>query len=208
MSEITYVTLRADLCEPIEELLKICFPDMPPEDQYDAEMLLELEKMFAEGTIVALDQNRVVGMGTGIFVSIDFDNLTTEHNLFVENDHHNPEGIYYYGSDMAVHPDYRGRGIARQIYNRRKDIVIKTNRKGFVAAATLPGFANHKHEITSHAYVDKVVAGEIFDPTLSVQLRNGFKLMRVLQNFYIYPKSDNWSALIMWENPEYKTDGV
>ena len=48
---------------------------MPPGDQYTAKELRELAQIFPEGTIVALDGDTVVGMGTGIFCDLDLDNL-------------------------------------------------------------------------------------------------------------------------------------
>lgn len=167
--------------------------------------------LFPIGTPIVLDGDRPIGMGTGIFTNVDFDNMPPTENelLYDENDEsrHDPDGDYYFGSDLAVHPDYRGRGIARKIYNWRKKQVTDNNKKGFVAAAVLPGFADHRGKLTIHEYVDKVVAKELFDPTLSVQMRNGFHVVKLLHEFYTYPRSDNWSALILWENPTYTATG-
>lgn len=207
MSEITYTILRHDLCQAVAELLEICFPLMPIEDQYTKEELEEVAEVFPVGTIVALDGTQVVGMGTGIFTDLDFDNLPpTENNLLYDADdrlRHDDNGDFYYGSDMAVHPAYRRRGIGRQIYNRRKQLVINNAKRGFVAAAVLPGYADYKQEIDIHAYLKKVKNGDLFDPTLSMQMRNGFKIIRPIKDFFVYPKSDNWSALIRWDNPDY-----
>lgn len=208
MAEISYTILRHDLCPQLAELIEICFPDMPPEDQYDQGELEEMAEVFAAGTIVALDGDKTVGMGTGIFTNVDFDHMPpTENDLLYTNDssNHDDDGDFYYGSDMMVHPDYRGRGIGRQIYDRRKGLVLNNAKKGFVAAAVLPGYAEYKHQIDIHTYLGMVIKGEVFDPTLSMQMRNGFKVIRPLHNYFIYPKSDNWSALIYWENPEYST---
>ena len=204
MSVITYTTLTPELCPGIEALIKVAFPQMPASDQYDLDDLLEMADLFPEGTPVALDGSQVVGFGTGILIDIDFDNLpATEHDLLFDDEQdlsrHNPAGAYYYGSDLAVLPAYRGRGIARQIYDRRKALVVEQGKQGFVAAAVLPGYREYKQALDIDTYLAKVVAGEHFDPTLSVQLRNGFKVMRPLKDFFTYPRSDNWSALIMWQ---------
>lgn len=211
MNKITYTTIKHDLCEPIAELIKICFPLMPLEDQYSHEELLEVCDVFPEGTIVALDGERPIGMGTGIFADVDFENLPpTEKEFLYSNKtlNHNPNGAYYYGSDMMVHPEYRKRGIGRQIYNRRKGLVRDQNKRGFAAAAVLPGYANFKNKVDIYTYLEMVVDGEVFDPTLSMQMRNGFKLVRPIKDFFVYPRSNNWAALIVWENPAFQRKRV
>ena len=212
MTEITYTILDKSLSVRVAAMLKVCFPDMLPIDQYSSEELDEMAEVFPEGTIVALDEDRVVGMGTGVFLDLDFDDLPpTENELLDDEDgemRHEVDGAFYYGSDFAVHPDYRRMGIGRNIYQRRKAVVTRNNRKGFAAAAVLPGYEAHKATIGIHTYVEGVIAGDYYDPTLSMQLRNGFEVVGVKQDFFTYPRSDNWCALIVWWNPEYrKTEG-
>lgn len=203
MNEITYTILNKELCQPVADLVLHCFPTMLPVDQYDADDLLQYAERFPEGGIIALDGDTVIGMGLGIFANVDPHNLPAREHDFMYKEsvlQHDPHGDYYYGCDLAVHPDYRGRGIAREIYGHRKALVTDNSKKGFYAAAVLPGFEQHKANMDAQTYVDKVSAGELFDPTLSVQLRNGFHVVKVLHKFFVFPKSDDWSALILWEN--------
>ena len=205
METITYTTITQELAQPVVDLLRICFPQMRPRDQYSSQEMADMADIFPEGTIVALDGEKVVGMGTGIFVDLDLDNLPpTEDDLLYTDglSRHTPTGAYYFGSDLAVHPDYRGRQIGRNIYIRRKAVVTKYHKKGFVAAAVLPGYEHLQTQMSAHDYVNKVVAGELFDPTLSMQMRNGFQVLDVLHHFIVYPRSDHWCALIFWPNPE------
>ncbi|MEM9774295.1 MAG: GNAT family N-acetyltransferase [Chloroflexota bacterium] len=201
MSEITFTTITAQLCKPVAELVDMCFPDMPSIDKYSEEDLLKMNQTFPEGTIIALDGEMPVGMGTGIFTDLDFDNLPpTEHHLLEVNDEsaHDPDGDYYYGSDFCVHPNYRKQGIGREIYNHRKAVVIRHKKVGFAAAAVLPGYENFKQNTDIHEYLGMVKRGDVFDSTLSMQMRNGFTVIKPIKDFYTYPRSDNWSALILW----------
>lgn len=204
--KLTFSPITYELCAATAELISICFPDMPASEQYDAADFEEMVEVYPMGTVVVLDGEKVVGMGTGIFTDIDFDNLPAREIglLYGDDDEslHDDDGDYYWGSDIAVHPDYRGMGIAREIYRWRKAQVTDNGKKGFAAAAVLPGYADHRDKLTIHDYVDKVIAKELFDPTLSVQIRNGFRVVKLLHEFFIFPRSDNWSALIFWENPE------
>ena len=53
MNSITYHTLTFDMCLRVAELIKVCFPEMPAEEQYSQEELEEISHVFPEGTIVA-----------------------------------------------------------------------------------------------------------------------------------------------------------
>jgi hypothetical protein len=52
-----------------------------------------------------------------------------------------------------------------------------------VAGGALPGFQHHAGRMSVDAYIAEVVAGRIFDPTLSVQLKNGFAVRDVLRDY-------------------------
>jgi hypothetical protein len=47
-------------------------------------------------------------------------------------------------------------------------------------------------------YVSFVVAGEMFDPTLSVQLRQGFRVRGLLPTYLSDTATDGWSVLLEW----------
>ncbi|MCI0709369.1 MAG: GNAT family N-acetyltransferase, partial [Chloroflexi bacterium] len=150
--------------------------------------------------------DNVVGLGSGFFTDFDFD--APDHRFmdiiaggYYTN--HDPDGDWYYGADISVHPDYRGRGIGKLLYEARKDLVKRYNRKGIVAGGLMPGYPKHKYVLSVPEYVEKVVSGELFDPTLSFQLKNGFVVKGLLEDYIEDKASENWSTLIVWENPDY-----
>ncbi len=205
--KINYQTLSAEHCKQAEYLLRDVFSYAPTEEHYTIADLEHFAEVFSEGCIVALDDEYVVGIGIGFFVSVDLDHLpATEEELIFPNGAlaHSASGDYYFGTDLAVRPSYRRMRIARTIYDKRKEVIVKYNKKGFLAASLLPGYENEKHKMSLESYLDKVVAGEIFDPTLSIQLRNEFKVLKPLKNFFEHEESDHSSALIFWENGEYE----
>ena len=115
---------------------------------------------------------------------------------------HRPAGPWYYGADISVHPDYRQRGIARQLYAARKGYVAAAGKCGIVGGGLIPGYADYKARLSSQEYVERVIAGELRDPTLSMQLRNGFEVRGLLRDYFEDSASDNWATLLVWENPE------
>ncbi len=204
MDNLVYTTITPALCKPVAELLASCFPGMPPSEKYLTADLDQIADLFAEGTIVVLDGARVVGVGTGIFVDVDPDNLPPTENELLDDENgtlHSVNGSHYFGGALAVDPEYRNQGIARQLYDRRKEVVIRHNKEGFYAASLMPDYSKHQSETEVDAYVDQVIAGNIFDPVLTIQLNNGFHVVKLLEGFVCSPGSHNWSALIYWANP-------
>ena len=88
------------------------------------------------------------------------------------------------------------------LYERRKDFVMRSDKRGIIAGGSLPGFFDHKATMSIHDYVDRVIAGELRDPTLSFQMSNGFVVRGLLENYLEDEADDGWAALIVWENPE------
>ena len=203
---INLVTLEPRHAPALEQLQIVCFPTLAAHELMREEHFLSHCRVFPEGSFVALDGDNVVGLGSGFFIDFDFENTHhTFKNIIAAGyyTNHNPAGAWYYGADISVHPDYRGRGVGKLLYEARKDLVKRSNRRGIVAGGVLPGYAEHKSELTVAEYVEKVVAGELFDPTLSFQLKNGFTVRGLLENYLEDAASDNWATLIVWENPDY-----
>ncbi|MDH3190867.1 MAG: GNAT family N-acetyltransferase [Acidimicrobiia bacterium] len=202
MAEIRLVNLDPAMAPELARIELACFPLANPDDLLGEDDILAYADIFPEGYFVAMDGDRPVGMGAGIFLDFDFDNpqhtiagITGEHQC----GNHDPDGEWYYGTDMTVLPSHRGRGIGRMLYEARKDLVRRHGKRGIVAGGSLPGFFDHKQSMTIDDYVSKVVSGELRDPTLTFQLSNGFEVRGLLENYIEDEADDGWAALIVWE---------
>jgi hypothetical protein len=58
--------------------------------------------------------------------------------------------------------------------------------------------------MSAQEYAEKIVKGELKDPVLSFQLKNGFKLIKVLHNYLYDKRSLNYAIFIEWLNPKYR----
>ena len=205
MSEVRIVNLEPHLAAELEQIELTCFPMANPDDLLSKEDIEAYARTFPEGYFVALVDGRAVGMGAGIYLDFDFENpqhtiasITGEHQC----GNHDPDGEWYYGTDITVLPEYRGRGIGGMLYEKRKGLVVRDGKRGIIAGGSLPGYFDHKATMPIQDYVDRVVAGELTDPTLTFQMSHGFEVRGLLENYLEDEADDGWAALIVWENPD------
>lgn len=199
-------TIREEHAPGLAQLQRDCFPTLGEQELMNEEHFLSHCRVFPEGGFVLLAGEHVIGLGSGFF--IDFDFSAPQHRFsdiiaggFYTN--HDPDGTWYYGADIGIHPDWRGRGLGRRLYDARKDLVRREGRRGIVAGGVLPGYGRWRGRLSVPEYVRRVEAGELADPTLSFQLKMGFTVRGLLEDYLEDSASDNWAALIAWDNPDH-----
>ena len=188
------------------------FPNTSREELLDEEYATQLAADFPEGNFVGVDDAGVpICTGFGIRTHFDFDHPNhTIDSLIDDNiDRYGggesgdvAAGDWYYGLTIVVRPDHRRRGIGNELYVLRKQVVRDLGLRGIVAGGVIPGYAEHRHAMTPRDYVGRVAAGELTDRTLSFQLRNGFEVRGVLENYMYNPLVDHAASLIVWPNDD------
>ncbi len=199
--------IRPQHAEALQQLQRDCFPTLADSELMNAAHFRNHCRLFPEGNFVALAGERVIGLGSGFLIDFDFTHAQHSFQEIIDGgwySHHDPQGDWYYGGDISVHPEFRRRGVGSRLYAARKGIVQRLNRRGIVAGGLIPGYAAHKPDMTAPEYVDKVVAGKLRDNTLSFQLGQGFEVRGLLRDYIEDEASDNWATLIVWENPDYR----
>ena len=200
-------TIKPGHARPLEQLQRDCFPTLDDSELMREEHFLNHCWLFPEGNFVAIIEDRVIGLGSGFLIDFDFAHAQHSFQEIIDGgfySNHDPQGEWYYGGDISVHPDFRRRGVGSLLYEARKDVVKRMNRRGIVAGGLIPGFANYKDSMAPQRYVDLVVARKIYDGTLSFQLGRGFEVRGLLEDYIEDAASDNWATLIVWENPAYR----
>lgn len=200
---VEIVNLDASMAAELEAIEHLSFPMANRDELLSAEDIRAYADVFPDGYFVARIGDRLVGQGAGIYLDFDFDRpqhtiagITGEHQC----GNHDPDGDWYYGTDISVHPEFRGRGIGRLLYEARKDLVRRDGKRGIIAGGSLPGYYHHKDTMSAADYVDRVVKGELTDSTLTFQLSNGFEVRGMLEGYLDDEADDGWAALIVWEN--------
>jgi ribosomal protein S18 acetylase RimI-like enzyme len=125
----------------------------------------------------------------------------TGQGLFMN---HNITGDSLYGADISTHPKFQRQGIASMLYNARKDLAIKLNLRRIIAGGRLYDYYKYANKISPIEYVNRAILGEIKDPVISFQLKNGFRFIKILPNYLYDKKSLNYAAFIELLNPYYK----
>ncbi len=169
---------------------------------------LELQlRAFPEGQLVATVGDRVVGYATALIVSLDENSPWFSYNEITGTstfNTHTPSGDTLYGADVAVHPDFRGIGVARLLYEGRKRLVRRLNLRRMVAGGRIPGYRGHEGRLTAEEYVEEVKAGRLHDQALSVHLRIGYEVRAVHHGYLRDDQSLDYATFLEWVNERHK----
>src|SRR5690606_21310398 len=116
---------------------------------------------------------------------------------------HDIHGDWLYGMEVCIDDHYRGYRIGQRLYNERKKLCQSLALKGVVFAGRLPNLAKRMKKVgTVENYIDAVVRKKIKDPVLSFQLRNGFEVLGVIENYLPDDtQSMGYAAHMIWNNP-------
>ncbi len=204
LRELRYENIRAEWADEMQALEIATFPTIARRHLYARNELVFLAEKFPDGGFATFDGDRIIAMGLGLQTTFDFDHPA--HALEGLYSSHDPDGDWYYGTTIAVNPNYRGRGIGHKLYDLRKECTRIHNLRGIVAGGVLPGYRNHINDMSATEYIDRVRAGELYDPTLTFQLENGFEAVCVLENYLEDPSVGNNAVLIVWHNPDFQPD--
>lgn len=213
---IVIMTTRPEHTTQLEELQKIVFPTLAKESLLRKEHYLNHIRIFPEGQFVAIKdarlpalsiptlsggdgQGKVISMTTSIRYHLDLNKRHTFSDVFDSGflNTHQPEGDWLYGMDIGTHPDYRGLGIAKFLYDARQATVQKLRLKGQYTHGMLSGYGAMKDTMSAEEYYARLIQGKIKDPTVSMQMKNGFKPFGLVPGYVDDPICDGYCVLLV-----------
>ena len=205
---LTIINSQLSMVEELEAVQRAAFPTLAEDEIITAEHYAAHITRFPEGQFAVLNAaGQVVACSTDFRTSaVDFNDFEHRYIDAVANNwlsRHDPQGEWLYGADIGVLPAYRRRGIARRLYEARRNVIRSLHLRGHVAGGLLKGFSAYKAMMSVEAYVAKILAGELVDPTLSVQLRCGFTVHGIIHNYVHDSACDGKAAFLVWYNPDY-----
>lgn len=161
-------------------------------------------KRFPEGQLCIEDNGKVVAAAISLIVK--YSRWGQNHRYWdIVGDGflttHDAKGDVLYGVDVFVHPDYRDLRLGRRLYDARKELCEQLNLRGIVVGGRIPGYHNHREQLTPQQYVARVRARELVDPILTFQLANDFQVRRIVRGYLPDDKkSAGYATLLEWVN--------
>jgi GNAT superfamily N-acetyltransferase len=116
---------------------------------------------------------------------------------------HDPSGQTLCSADIAVHPDWQGKGVPGLSDQARRTLMKRRNLKQMVAGGRIPGFAAHRGHLTAQAHVDKVRAGELNDPALNAHLQAGYAVDGFHYGYLDDQESLGYATRLVMPNPDF-----
>lgn len=205
------VQVRNTRRDDIERIIDICIRVYQHDEAWERAMLERHLELFPEGQLVAVDPatDQVVGMAASLIVLWDqymmyqsWMELTAD-GWFTT---HEPSGRTLYGAEIMVDPSCQGMGVGKQIYAARRQMCRDLGLRRIRAGARLRGYGRYADLLTPSEYVVEVVNRRLADPTLTFQLKQGFRVIGVVEHYLEEdPASRGHAAIIEWINHQVAT---
>jgi len=164
-------------------------------------------RAFPEGQFVADCGGEVVGAASTLIVTWDdflldqtWKTLTGEGSFGT----HDTTGRTLFGAEFVVNLVRRGTGAARALYLAQRRLCRRLNLRRVIIAARMPGYRVNEKEMSPETYAQRVVWGDIEDPSLRFATGLGFQYCGVIRAYMPEDReSAGNAALLVWLNPLY-----
>lgn len=199
--------LRLVTPDDFDAIIDICRLVYPTETPYTREELADHIQVFPQGQFLTfhVDSNAVAGVHFTLRLQmLDFHiddswDVLTAGGSFLD---HDPNGHTLYGADIMVHPQHQHHGLAHALTDQARFLIQAENLWRMVGASRLPGYGKHAVSMPIDQYVSSVIGGALFDPVLSIHMKDGWLPVRPIHGYLQHDEdSVGWAEVIQWINP-------
>ncbi len=193
--------MSPETVQDVAALQRACFPPPFPEELlWTPAHLFSHLRHFPAGQFVARTENQVVGSASSLIISQaaweshgDWETVTGGLGL----SNHDPAGAVLYGADISVHPSWRGRGVAKLLYQARFELVRRLGLELYGTVCRIPDFvaSGFSHPLT---FADAVAHSTAEDRTLSPLLKMGLTYRGIIEKHMDDPESGHAAAILEW----------
>src|SRR5690625_329813 len=204
------MTIRKIQQEDLDEVAELSYTCFGPDMSLTRANLASQLEIFPEGQVCLQYEGKIVGSACSLIV--DFDDYGEEHSYTMISDdgyirNHNPKGRNLYGIEVGVHPEFRKMKIGKYLYQARREICKNLGLKSIIIGGRIPNYYKYAAQLTPEEYVEEVKKENIYDSVLTFQLKNGFKLRKVMRGYLMGDKESLTNATLMeWHNPDYREE--
>ncbi len=192
--------LRPDDATRAVEIEALSYPFLAGENRLQASDVDDHSSVYPEGAFAVVDTDDLLwGMALGWRMDFDFDEPIHTLEEVAHPSRHQPDGDWYYGLDITVHPDQRGHGLGHLLYEARRSLVRASGMRGIIAGGMIPGYRAVMDELDAPSYIAEVIEGKRHDPTLTFQLGEGFQVRGLLPGYVSGTAGGGIATLLVWE---------
>jgi len=201
------LTVRATKPGDVDALLQLQARVYPTIAPWQRDHLTRQLAIFPEGQLVAELNQRIVGCASSMVILWnEWADEHTWHEITAAGTFstHNPLGFTLYGAEVFVDPKLRGQRVGHALYEGRRQLCRRLNLRRIIACGRLPGYSAVAGQMPIELYAKKVLWGDLSDPVLSFQLREGFRYCGIMSGYLPEDtQSSGHASLIAWVNPDY-----
>ena len=184
------------------ELSRRVYPDEVP---YTRGQITGQINAFPDGVFVALYEGEVVGYAASTRLTearILGPHTWAEVTGGGYGSQYNAKGDWLYGMEVMVDPKRRRLRIGKRLYQARERLAADLGLKGIAFGGRLPGFQRQRRTYPApDDYLAAVLTGEIKDPVISFQMRQGFEPVKALADYQPDDRASGGHAVLMlWRN--------
>ena len=177
-----------------------CFPTLHASELMNRDHFSNHIKLFSEGQLVVEKDGQIVGAASTLrcfFPEHEHTFMESCDNLWITRAH-KPDGDWMYGFDMGVLPEHRGLGLSKELYKARHQVCKALGLTAQIIAGMTIGYGKVKDTMTIEEYCERLGRNEFTDPTITPQIRAGFRWIKPMYNYINDPESGNASILMYY----------
>ena len=186
--------------EAMGALQKKVFPTLSAAELMSSGHFASHIKIFKQGQIVIEYKHNIIASTSTLrcqFPPANHTFLSITADRTIES--HDPQGEWMYGIDIAVEPNLQGLGLGRYLYIALSEIARDLGLAGQVTVGMPIGYGKVKDKLSFEEYYRQILSGEVFDPTVSMQMKIGFVPTNYISNYLNDPKCADYGVMMKLE---------
>lgn len=202
------IIIRKAKLEDVSQIVEVEKKSWPEGLEATKAMFKSRIRVFAEGNLVAVVDNKIIGIVSAEIINYDINKHIPSWYELTDNGYikksHNLKGNTLFGVDLSVIPEFRNKGIAKLLIQEIGKLTIRYNLQYSILGARIPDYHKYCKKMSPKKYINlKRKDGQLVDPELRLYRKYELHIKGILPNYFNDPESCNYGVLLVRENPFY-----